>query len=462
MQEPDAAQQALYDIGTVVGLLAQNLFPGGATISFEEGNFDEKAIRTKRFIESGEKTIYEATFIHDEVLVMVDILHKGPAGWELYEVKASTSVKEIHHDDVAVQYYVLKGCGINLVKVGLIHINNQYIRRGKLELDQLFVVADLTETTLKQQDQVPENLEVIRAAIQANEPMIDIGPHCGDPYECDFLSHCWAYIPEVSIFNLTRLNGNKKWELYNQGVVCFEDLPKDYPLTQAQAQQVEAQLEGTQFIDVESISEFLKTIWYPLYFLDFEIYQSAVPPFDGLRPYEQIPFQFSLHYQESPNSELNHNEFLAKEGVDPREPLAQNLVQNIPKEVCVLAYNVGFEKGVIRRLAEQFPKWAGRLMDIHDNMLDLMAPFRARHVYRKEMNGSYSIKSVLPALMPELTYKDLEIQDGGQASSTYAKLHLVQDKEKVQEIRKNLLAYCKLDTYGMVKLLDKLAIMLSL
>ncbi len=453
LEEPDAAQQALFDTGTDVGLLAQQLFPGGEEIRFEEGNFDDKIQRTKDLIESGVKTIYEATFKYDGVLVMVDILHKGRSGWQLYEVKSSTQVKDVHYDDVAVQYYVLNGSGLNIAKTALVHINSQYVREGELDIKQLFAIEDLTESVLEQQDEVVETLELIRVSVQGEEPDIDIGPHCSDPYECDFTDYCWKHIPEVSIFNLSRLRGSKKWELYNQGIIEFNDLPDDYPLNSAQEKQVEAHLNGTEFLDKPEIEKFLKTLSYPLYFLDFETYQSAIPQFDGLRPYVQIPFQYSLHFQINENGKLEHKEFLAMEGEDPRESLVKKLVEDIPRDVCVLAYNMGFEKGVIRNLAEQFPNYADHLMDIHDNMLDLMAPFRSKDIYLKEMKGSYSIKYVLPALVPGLSYQDLKIKEGGQASSTYATLHLIEDEKEREEIRQNLLAYCKLDTLAMVKIL---------
>jgi hypothetical protein len=205
---------------------------------------------------------------------------------------------------------------------------------------------------------------------------------------------------------------------------------------------------------VEAIKEFLDTLYYPLYFLDFETFNPAVPVFDGIRPYQRTPFQYSIHYQETKGGKIYHHEFLAKEGTDPREKLAQGLVDNIPKASCVLAYNCGFEKGVIEELAEQFPQHKGKLMDIHGSILDLMTPFQSRAIYKKEMNGSYSIKAVLPALVPEMSYDEMEISQGGQASSFYATLHLIERHEERKKIRHDLMEYCKLDTLAMVKILE--------
>jgi hypothetical protein len=452
--EPDANQLAIFNAGTNVGELAQDLFPDGVAILYEEGSFEEKVAKTRRLINSGVKTIYEATFQFDDVLVMVDILNKGEDGWELYEVKSSTKVKLVHENDVAVQYYVLTGSGIELNKASLVHINNQYTRQNELDVKQLFTIKDLTGIAIAKQGWVKEEIQTIKDAIKASEPRIDIGPHCSDPYGCDFKDHCWKHIPDPSVFNISRLEWKKRWALYNDGIIKFEDLPKDYSLNPKQSMQIEVELTGKSFIDKKAIEEFLNTLHYPLYYLDFETFNPAVPFFDGVRPYQRIPFQYSIHYQETKGSKINHYEFLAEEGTDPREKMAQRLVDDIPEGSCVLAYNCGFEKSVIRELAEQFPQHNKHLMSIHESTLDLMKPFQNRHLYKKEMKGSYSIKYVLPALVPELSYKDLEISEGGQASDTYAQLHLTEDKDEVDGIRESLKIYCKLDTLAMVKILE--------
>jgi len=453
---PDDSQQAVFDQGTDVGLLAQQLFPGGEVIEYEGSTFAEKIQKTQDLIQSGTETIYEATFQYDGVLVMVDILHKGPKGWELYEVKGSTGVKPVHESDVAVQYYVLKGCGLDLASASLVLINNQYVREGALDVFQLFSTVDLTETALQSQEWVKEQLQAMRSKITQGCPEIDIGPHCSDPYECDFEEHCWSHVPCPSVFDLYRLDWSKKFELYHKGIIKFEDIPKNFPLTEIQDIQVRAELTGNEYIDRAGIREFLSTITYPLYFLDFETFNPGIPPFEDTWPYMQIPFQYSLHYQESEGGKLKHKEFLAQEGSDPRPELAKRLAKDIPKDVCVLAYNMSFEKRVIRELVEQFPDLETHLMNIHDNIKDLIVPFRKGYWYKKEMSGTFSIKSVLPALIPEMSYENLEIGDGGQASSTYATLHLIKDKAERNITRDNLLEYCKMDTLAMVKILNYL------
>ena len=240
-------------------------------------------------------------------------------------------------------------------------------------------------------------------------------------------------------------------------MVKFEDIKELDKFNASQQIQIRSELSKEQIIDKEAIKEFLETLSYPLYHLDFETFQQAVPEFVGLSPYEQIPFQFSIH-KEDGKGNLEHFEFLAEAGADPRYELARNLIKFIPQDACVLAYNMSFEKGVIRRLAEIYPQISNELMAIHDNIKDLMAPFASKSYYHPKMQGSYSIKYVLPALVPEFesAYKDLNlIHHGGEAMQAYAAIACMNETQR-DVYKKALLEYCKLDTLAMVKVLEKL------
>jgi hypothetical protein len=264
-------------------------------------------------------------------------------------------------------------------------------------------------------------------------------------------------IPDYSVFNIFNLGSKKQMELYEQGIVDIKDVPDDFVMTPNQSSAVQNYKSGETQINVEAIKEFCESLSYPLYHLDFETFQQAIPRYKGISPYQQIPFQYSLHVEHSDGT-LEHREFLAKVGVDPRRVLAESLVRDIPLHVNTLAYNMSFEKGVIKRLAEQFPDLSTRLMNIHENMKDLMIPFQKKHFVTPSMQGSYSIKFVLPALSPEFekAYKSLEgIQNGNQAMRAFASLH-VKSEEEQKEIRAQLLAYCELDTLAMVRVLGRL------
>ena len=460
LQAPDDGAQAVFDTGTSVGELACELFSGGERIKYT-GDFNAQIAKTKELIENGAKVIYEATFCFEGILVMVDILCVSDDGLVINEVKSSTSVKEVYIDDAAIQYYVLSSLGYKVSAVNIIHIDNSYVRGEKLEIEKLFHAEDVTEQIIQKQTEIPQILNKFEEILSKNvEPEVDIGPHCSDPYHCDAWEYCWHEqrgIPEYSIFNISRLRSDKKFDLYKNGVVKFEDIKELDKFNASQQIQIRSELSQEQIIDKDAIKEFLDTLSYPLYHLDFETFQQAVPEFVGLRPYEQIPFQFSIHKDDG-RGNLEHFEFLAEVGADPRYELALNLVKIIPQDACVLAYNMSFEKGVIRQLAINYPQISNELMAIHDNIRDLMAPFASKSYYHPKMQGSYSIKYVLPALVPEFesAYKDLNlIHHGGEAMQAYEAMTYMPADER-EAYKKALLAYCELDTLAMVKVLEKL------
>ena len=395
---------------------------------------------------------------------MVDILTKGRNGWEFYEVKSASDVyankskivKDVFLHDLAIQYYVLKGSGLDISSAFLVHINNQYVRQGPLEVDKLFSFADLTETAIEAQNEVVDELGTIREVLNEGEPEIEIGVHCDKPYECDFKAHCWPdeILNGYTVFNISGLHDSKKFELYESGVTKVEDVPETFPLPDNQRLQVETELSGKEIVDLEQINKFLNNLYYPLYFLDFETFTQTVPEWDDLRPYQKIPFQYSIHYIEREGKEPSHLEFLAEENSDPRRSIADRLVSDIPKGTCVLVYNCSFEKGVIQGLAKQFPDYSDHLMKIHDNVMDLMVPFQEKHYYKKEMKGRYSIKAVLPALISGSPYSKMEINEGMEASNNYKNLSSITDLAKREKIKEDLKIYCKQDTQSMVDVLE--------
>ena len=446
--------------GTRVGDYARSYFDSYALVDYTT---DKKKMveQTLAYIEAGEENIAEASFIYDDLYCAVDILHKNGDGWDIVEVKSSTSVHDIYVEDVSYQYYVLKKCGINVKKAFIMYVNTGYVRHGKLDIKQLFTCEDLTEEAVKRFDILPDRIKEIRDYVSvSDEPEKAIGMHCYDPYECAFKEYCWRDIPTPSVFDISGLFKKKMFGLYDQGLITFDDLVREKAvLSEKEKLQVEWEVKDLpDHIDKEGIKEFLNQLRYPLYHLDFETFQQAIPEFEGGVPYRQIPFQYSLHI-EYEDGRLDHKEFLAKEGTDPRRKVAERLCEDIPLGVCSLAYNFGFEKRTIRELAELYPDLSDHLMDIHDHMVDLMTPFQKGYYYSKAMQGSYSIKYVLPALFPddpELDYHNLDqVHNGGEASAAF---FTMADKspEEIESLRSNLLKYCGLDTYAMVKVLGKI------
>lgn len=452
-EKPDASLQARFAAGTEVGILAQQLFPGGTALEYESG-ISRNIQKTQELINYGTEIIYEATFRHDNVLAMVDILRKGENGWEIYEVKSSTETKDIFINDAAIQYFVVNGSGLDIARVFLVHLNNQYTRFGELDLQALFSVDDVTELTLGRQSGIPQQLDEMRRSLESGEPAIDIGPYCSDPYECDFKPYCWQHVPEYSIFNIANLRSNRKFDLYYGGILHLQDIPADFKLSDNMRIQVEAELTGKKFINNRKIREFLSQITEPVGFLDFETFMEAVPSFDLQRPYQQIPFQYSLHIHE--NNTLRHHEFIGDPGSDPRPAFIKKLLEDSGPCRTILVYNQPFEVTRLQELAQNFPEYAEGLESIIAKIVDLMAPFRNRDYYVREMAGSHSIKYVLPALVPELRYDDLAIADGEMAMLAYASLARMTAENEKEKTRRDLLAYCRLDTLGMVKIWERL------
>lgn len=332
---------------------------------------------------------------------------------------------------------------------------------GELDLNELFHIEDITDKVSELIGGVEGNVSRFEEYMkQTDEPCDPIGAHCFSPYNCGFFGYCTRGLPKPNVFDISGARSSTKLKCYDKGLIAFSDILGTKAVSANQMIQVEHEVTGcAAHIDKKAIGEFLSQLSYPLYFLDFESFQPAIPLYDNSRPYEQIVFQYSLHYIEEEGGELKHREYLAYPGADPRRALAQQLCEDIPQNVCVTAYNMGFEKGRIKGLAELYPDLSQHLMNIHDNICDLMVPFQKKQYYSRAMQGSYSIKYVLPALFPDdpsLDYHNLEgVHNGAEASDTFKRMAKMSPDE-LSKFRSHLLTYCGLDTYAMVKVWQKL------
>lgn len=454
-------QQAIYTQGTNVGELAQQLFPGGIDLTPDSYfDFGKSIFKTKQAVAKGEPVIYEGAFLHNGVLAAMDILVKSEKGYKAYEVKSSTQVHEQYIQDVALQTYVIENCGVELEDVSVVHINNQYVKKGPIDIEELFTIVSIKEEIQNFKAAVPNYVAHFKKVLKSGEiPEVAIGKQCSSPYTCDFMGYCWKDVPDYSVFDLTRLKLEKGLELYHEGILRVEDVPDEFKLSDNQRLQVEAEKNKTEFIDKERIKEFLDDLNYPLYHLDFETVGHAVPIFDGSRPYQQIVFQYSLHVQDTPNAAPEHFEFLAEtNGEDPRIKFVDQLIEELGEEGDILVYNLSFERDKLNDLANRFPSKADQIHSIIFRLKDLMIPFQKKWYYSYKMRGSYSIKKVLPAVVPEFDdgYTSLTISDGGTASLVYAQMTNGSYQGNVEAARKDLLAYCELDTLAMVKILERL------
>lgn len=412
------SSQIVFSRGTDVGILAQDYFPNGVIAVQEDYPCAESAKRTKAFIEQGIETIYEATFIYDNVLVAVDILHKENGKWSIYEVKSTNSTKPQHIIDVVVQYYVVSGCGIDVDKTYLMHFNRDYVRRGDINVNELFIADNILHEVTQLQMEVKENIPTLLRMLEGQEPTVEMGSYCHDPYECDYQEYCMSF------------------------------LPKDEPV----------ELSKLPVINEAEVKRFVNSIEYPVCHLDFETVRPGVPLFNESRPYQQIPFQYSLHIQETKGGEIVHKEYLAPSdlNIDPRLGLIQSMILETRNAKTIFVYNIAFERTRINELMRDFPEFEKELQSINDKLMDLIIPFRKKFYRTETMEGSSSIKKVLPALSPDLSYDVLEIGNGMNASNAFLDLYFSNDEEYVNEVRQHLLMYCHLDTFAMVRILEVL------
>ena len=451
--ETDPGTQYIFDQGHLVGELAKKLFPEGIDISTDDfkGN-----ISNTRDLLKNRKPLFEAGILTGKLYSRIDIL--SPAAeeeWDIVEVKSSTNVKNVHIDDVAYQRYCCNQSGLSIRKCFLALINNQYIKNGEIDPEGLFNIHDVTdqveEASVGIQDRIDGIMEVIS---RETCPEMIIGPHCRDPYECP-LTDCWDHLTDHNIFTLY-YGGKKSFEMYDSGILTVEGIPDDYKLNDKQRIQQACVASGEPYVDKEAIQDFLSSLQYPLYYLDFETIGPAIPLFDGVRPYQNIPFQFSVHVVNDEQLPPVHYSFLASSTDDPRPPLLAELQNVLGDSGSIIAYNKGFEEGVLRDLAKVFPEYSEWVDQVCSRLVDLLVPFRNFDYYHPAQKGSASLKAVLPAITGR-GYEDLDVSDGQLASITFlAATYGDMSEEGRKKVMSDLEEYCGRDTEGMIWIVDEL------
>ena len=455
----DPGQQAIFESGTVVGELARERFPGGRLIEEEYFRHDEAQAATREVITNRSvPAIYEAAFTFDGIRVRVDILVRGSGrDFDLVEVKSSTGMREQYIPDVAIQLYVVEGAGFKIRRAFLLHIDNGYVYEGgPYDVSRLFHLEEVTGTARDFiKSSAPAALADMRQPLERDTaPLIEIGRHCTRPYKCEFYEHCREGVPDHHIEQLPRASAGLLDELLEAGIRDIGDIPAEFPGLSALQQRVRGCVaDGRPHVDPE-LRAALQEVRYPAHFLDFETFNPALPIYVGTHPYQVIPFQWSHHVRDRAG-DLSHHSFLADGDGDPREGFAASLLDAIGPEGTIIAYS-SYEQTIIKQLAGDLPQYAERLLDLNTRFLDLLEVLRA-YYYHPDFHGSYSIKAVLPALVPDAGYQDLGIQDGSQASLTFAQMIAPETGEDERKgLREALLAYCQRDTEAMVLIFDVL------
>ncbi len=451
-------QQAIFNRGNNVGLLAQKLFPGGTDATPAKRSNNIAAVEnTKKLIESGVEVIYEAAFQHNQVLAILDILVKKDNQWYAYEVKSSTKISPTYLLDASLQYWVITNSGIPLADISLIIINNQYIRKGNVDLNGLFSIKSVLKEALNNQTLVEENIFRSKSVVDTPaEPDVKIGEQCFSPYTCDFMGNCWKNVPPNSIFEITGVKKSELFDLYNKGFKTIEQIPEKNELDKNANIHIQAIKQKQAIVDKAAVSNFLNKITYPLFFMDFETFMPAVPLYEHTKPYQHLPFQYSLHYKKDKNAPLQHFEFLAEPDVDPRKAFLSALLKDTEAEGTILVYDILMERNVLNGLKKDFPEFISEIENRLSRMVDLVQPFQERSYYHPAMKNSFSIKNVLPALVPELNYSNLKIASGSVAMIAFENLKKETDMFRILETKEQLLEYCKMDTLAMVKVFEVL------
>ena len=456
MPDPSTMTEAVFEQSREVGSLAKRLFPDGIEVGAGLIDHAQTVALTKQAVER-RRPLFEAAFASAHAYARVDILNPvGGDCWDLHEVKASTSCKPVHLHDISLQVRVLRDAGIHVRKYYVVYINKDYVRRGDVDPEQFFVREDVTDAVDELLPAVQDNLDRMQAVIALDaSPDVAIGPHCRSPYDCPLEDRCWSFLPEHNVTTLARI-GAKAFTLLEHGISDIRNIPAVHKLSPIQQLQRQAVVSGKPHIDGATVAAFLKRLKHPVCFLDFETFAPAIPMFDGDGPFEQIPFQFSLHIEHAPGTPLEHVMFLAEGTGDLRRAFMERLRSVLGDYGSVVVYNAQFEKGVLSRCAELMPEFAPWVSSVKHRVVDLLTPFKSFRVYHPQQCGSASIKAVMPAFTGR-GYDELEIQEGGTASMEFVRVTFsgVPAAER-QRVRRQLEEYCARDTEGMVWIQDEL------
>jgi hypothetical protein len=455
VHEPDAPElipgpelQARFDWGHRVGEAARHAYPGGVLVPFERGRLREAVAATAIALENGADRLYEAAFQHDSVFVAVDVLEQGPRGWVIHEVKSTTRVKDEHLPDAAIQAWVLEGAGHLVHRVEVVTLDRECVYP---DLDRLFKATDVTREVASLKPDIAGTVGSLLAVLGGPLPSAETGERCKVPHRCPFFDRCW---PEVADDHVSRLyfGGRRMRELLTAGIERIGDIPGDVKLSGVQARQVRACREGCAAVDGDGLADALDAFEAPVRYLDFETVSPPIPMWNGCRPYDAVPVQFAC--LEENDGSATWYEHLALPGCDPRPALARALVRACGESGSVLAYNVAFERRCVEHLIAAVPEEAPALEGIWERLDDLLPVVRDR-VYAPAFRGSFGLKSVLPALLPDLAYDDLEVKGGETASLELERLLLGTGRieaGEVEPLRTALLAYCRRDVEGLAAL----------
>ena len=446
LAEEDEGLEVRLAAGGHAGEIARDLFPGGILV--EGKSMEERIQKTGELLHSG--PLYEASFRHNNVRVMADIIFPEAGGFTLIEVKSATRVKDYYLRDIAIQTWVLQGNGLDLRRIEIAVIDSSFVYPGHKDYRGLFSRHDVSRQARELLPEVPGwAAEGFAVLASGTEPILEPGDQCETPFSCPFQGYCAPETTDYPVGCLPRI-GDKAKELCAQGIRDIREIPDSVPLSEAQSRVREVTKSGRPWLAAEA-GKAVNSLSWPRRYMDFETIAFAVPEWAGTRPYQQIPFQWSCHTEEEDGT-LRHHSFLADGQADPRRAFAESLIADLAGSGPVLVYNAAFENRILNETAAAFPDLAGELNAISVRIFDLL-PVARQHYYHPEMYGSWSLKSVLPTVAPELAHSELSVSHGGEAQAAFLEMMALPEGSKEREtLRKGLLEYCERDTYALVVL----------
>lgn len=445
-EKPDDLRRSLFQRGHKVGFFARQLFPGGQDASpSSPSRWAESVALTRQYMDAGYKVIYEAAFEHNRCLAFADLLVRTEEGWHAYEVKSSLRVTEVHLMDAAFQYHVIQGSGCLLSGFSLVHPNPDFVHHGEITPHEFFLLHDITEQILKRQVEVFQGVSNFKQMLESEQmPQQKVGPHCQSPYPCDFRSYCWGRMHAFHILNLPAFSIQEASGLFNAGVRDIRDIPHEEPLSDFHRGIIHAHRTNTNLVDTKTLSNWLNKIVYPIAFFDLEMFMPPIPMYRGTRPFEHLPFAYSLIKLAKPEAEKEYFFFMADAGEDPREVISRRLLSDLDGIRTLIVFDSSQEHAVFRKLGALFPDTKPFMEDLCRRTADLADLFVSKKIYFPSMGNSFSLKSL--SSIAGVNMEHLKINNGYDASAAYESLHEQGDLFHQTEVREELTRYSRADT----------------
>ena len=452
-------KQLIFKRGIDVGIFAQQLFPSGIDVTIgEKRNQELFAQKTQELIKQGITTIYEATFIFDNLLVMVDILHKVGDTWTAYEVKSSLKITETYVKDACFQYFVIKNCLPNLTEFNLLTLNPKYVLEGALDITKLFKTTSIMKDAVKNIDYFTHKSQVAKLTLEQGKiPDIKIGTHCFSPYSCDFIGTCWKGTEDASsVFSIGKLSKQALFDFYDNNIKRIDEIDLKTIEKKEIKIQIKAAIEQKEQINKQQIAAFISEIKYPICSLDIEVWMPAIPFYQGTKPFQLVPFLFSMIYEEQ--GELKKYSYFKPIENDGRKEFLESIIISTKPFASILMFDKSLEENILNQLVELFPEYRKDVVELKAKIIDLAEPIQKGNYYHPDMKGNFTLKSLAPIVYHDSGFDSLDIQSGITAMYIYESLLTNENSIEQETIKEQLIDYCEMDalvTYQLLQFLKK-------